>query len=233
MKCPKCQCEEISDSGMCLWCGYQVNARAPETALDQSAADPELKPPHEQSVQELIDNKTSEQSEYPEKTYRAAEVFAHSPYVPEKDKDKRVLLSRTLSGLVDLIIVGLSAGAIIIATDFISGIRVLDSPSIAYFSVLIILVYFLYSLFFLVLSNQTIGMMIANLQVVYGQGENRLAAIRSFARCCGFLLSLSCLGLGLIWALFDRENQCLHDRLTHTHVVRVYGIASRHGSRSR
>ena len=27
MECPKCQCKEISASGICLWCGYQVTAQ--------------------------------------------------------------------------------------------------------------------------------------------------------------------------------------------------------------
>ena len=86
--------------------------------------------------------------------------------LPSDDEGKLILLSRTLSGLVDLIIVLLCSGVCIIAADFFSGIIALDTISYLIFSVLFLLIYFFYSLFFLAASNQTIGMMITDLRVV-------------------------------------------------------------------
>jgi len=34
MGCPKCQCEEVSASGMCLWCGYQVTQSTEDSEQD-------------------------------------------------------------------------------------------------------------------------------------------------------------------------------------------------------
>jgi uncharacterized RDD family membrane protein YckC len=347
MGCPKCQCNEISDSGMCLWCGYQVIAPAAESkpgpkedrdfpgqvemdnshppaepareelpqwrqelsqnllsikpkreesaeqvqaeskilpvadsetpAPEQSspptvesdsrvhphpplqetrrqpdsnreslpaasAAPPESKRPFEreqfaadtglkltdsQDTQGLIDSVTSRQPRQREVPPKAAEVFSQSPAAHDHGEGRMILVSRTLSGLMDLIIMALSTGALIIAADFFSGIRVLDLVSVIHYLELSLLVYFTYSLFFLEIVGQTIGMMIMNLQVVAGTGEMRLRMRRLLLRCFCYLVSVLFLGIGLLWALFDPECQCLHDRLTNTHVVRVDSSASK------
>lgn len=133
---------------------------------------------------------------------------------------KLILLSRTLSGLIDLIVIVLCAGGCIIAADFFSGITILDSVSLAIYSLLFVLTYFLYSLFFLGTSNQTIGMMITDLRIV-GAGGRRPLLLQLLGRCFGYLLSLLGLGIGLLWGLIDRESQCLHDRLSNTRIVRI------------
>jgi uncharacterized RDD family membrane protein YckC len=229
MKCPKCQCEEISDSGVCLWCGYEVNALAAESKLEVSAADPGSKPPNidPQDAQERIDVMTARKSENRDASDTAPELIAPVPRIAGADKKSRILLRRTLSGLVDIAIVALSTGAFIMAAYYFSGIGTLDSASMIHHSVLFLLVYFLYSLFFLGLSNQTVGMMITNLYLVSNEEEKFLKMHRIFARCCGYLLSLFCLGIGLIWALFDQENRCLHDRWTNSRVARLDIFAPR------
>ena len=85
---------------------------------------------------------------------------------------------------------------------------------------LFLLIYFLYSIFFLASSNQTLGMMITDLRVV-GSDERRPLMRQLVGRCFGFLLSFFGLGIGLLWSLFNRESLCFHDRISHTRVIRI------------
>ena len=287
MGCPKCQCEEISAAGMCLWCGYQViapadepesspvethdsSATAAETATeelpewrqqlsqrllslkqqrevsgavrdeseipahadsaapvsarpfepDQSQAD--AKSVVSPSSEKIIDDITSGQAREVEPPFRAAAGNAKSPAFSDYNEGPMILLSRTLAGLVDLFIIGISTGALIVAADIFSGIEVLGFASIVNFSLLFLLIYFTYSLFFFRASSQTIGMMMTNLRLVTGKGTERPRVGRILLRSFGFLISLCCFGIGLLWALFDQDHRCFHDRLTSTRVVRVH-----------
>jgi uncharacterized RDD family membrane protein YckC len=339
MDCPKCQCKEISSSGTCLWCGYQVIAPAAENKPDVkeeqntpdqaetdtsktpdesaqeeipawrqelarrlqslkeereapvdseqlnteplpatennseepgSSGPPESHPeaaPHSyapiqvefqqsdqvrSSLQEsksrenagfaaispgrkstendiardLIDSRVSPKAERSETPAEAAEYLFQAHAALNRKDDWMILLSRTISGLVDLFIVALCTSFLIIAANLFSGIRVLDARSVLHYSLLLLLMYFLYSLFFLLTISQTIGMMTTGLHVVAGTGKKRPQALRILARCFSYLLSTLCLGVGLLWSLFDEEHQCLHDRLTDTRVVPIYNANS-------
>ena len=274
MGCPKCQCEEISASGMCLWCGYQINAPGEEpkpsptedrdssTAPAMTATEElsdwrrqlsqrllSIKQQHDASgsvhdrsdispradsslaesgpsadskhTQKVIDDKTSGRFGLANAPFKNATAGTSKPTGPSFSESLMLLLSRTLSGLVDLIIVGLSTCALILAADIFSGIQVIGFRSIANYVILFLLIYFMYSLFFFRTSSQTIGMMMTNLRLVAGAGRERPRVGRILLRCFGFLLSLFCFGIGLLWAFFDREHRCFHDRLTNTRVVRV------------
>jgi uncharacterized RDD family membrane protein YckC len=170
-------------------------------------------------VQALIDHAVSARSSQSAGMDAASGFSDPSIELPSDDEGKLILLSRTLSGLVDLIIVLLCSGVCIIAADFFSGIIALDSISYLLFSVLFVLTYFFYSLFFLAASSQTIGMMITDLRVVDAD-EGRPSISQLLRRDFGYLASLLVLGLGLLWSLFDRESQCFHDRISDTRVIR-------------
>jgi len=140
--------------------------------------------------------------------------------VPEADEDKLILLTRTLAGLVDLIIVVVSAGLMVIAVDILEGIDVFDTTSKVYYSLLFLTTYFLYSLFFLGTANQTIGMMLTDLRLV-STSSGRLGVSQVLLRCSAFLLGLAVLGIGLLWGCFDSRAYCLHDRLSHSRVMKA------------
>jgi len=144
-----------------------------------------------------------------------------TPALPDEPRDdKLILLSRTLAGLMDLIIVVVCASLIILAVDTIEGIDLLDTVSKIHYALLYLLTYFVYSFFFLGMSGQTIGMMLTDLRIV-GVPFRRLGAIQILVRCCAFLLGISALGLGLLWGCFDRRSRCFHDVLSGTNVVRI------------
>jgi uncharacterized RDD family membrane protein YckC len=171
-------------------------------------------------VQALIDNAISGRSSQSPGTDATGGFSNPSMELPSDDEGKLILLSRTLSGLVDLIIVLLCSGVCIIAADFFSGIIALDTVSYLIYSVLFLLTYFFYSIFFLTASSQTIGMMITDLRVVDAEG-GRPSISQLLRRGFGHLASLLVLGLGLLWSLFDRESQCFHDRISDTRVIRL------------
>jgi uncharacterized RDD family membrane protein YckC len=225
MGCPKCQCEEISDSGVCLWCGYQVRPPAKKSGLESPSADQGKQDDEEnlKDAKEVLDDAgAAGASVFQEAEAEPQEEFVRETYIREKAEGRSILLPRSLAGLVDLAIIALSAGLLVLAAAFFSEISTPDLWSILLFSILFILIFFLYSLVFLGFSNQTIGMMITNLQVVAETGQRRLKTGQAFMRCCCYLVSLFCLGIGLVWAFFDRRNRCLHDKLTNTQVVHIY-----------
>jgi uncharacterized RDD family membrane protein YckC len=189
----------------------------PEPPLRESVPPP-AQPPDQREIRNLIDNAVSRQAPQVSAPVVVAEDYEPGPLPDEEGK--LILLSRTLSGLVDLIVLVLCTGVFIICADFFSGILVLDGVSLMNFSALFLLNYFLYSLFFLSASNQTIGMMITDLRLV-GTGERRPTLGQLLVRCCIYLVSLLGLGIGLVLSLFDRDHKCLHDRTSGTHVVRI------------
>ena len=145
-------------------------------------------------------------------------IFRH---LADKPRESRlILLSRTLAGLVDLIIVIICGSAFIFMVDVLEGISVFDRVSVSHYVLLLLLTYFVYSMFFLSTGTQTIGMMLTYLHVT-GADTNRPKIIRILLRCIFFLLGLAALGIGLLWGCFDRQARCLHDRLSSTRVERI------------
>jgi uncharacterized RDD family membrane protein YckC len=173
-----------------------------------------------QEIRKLIDTAVSRQASQTSPPSVVCQPSASPLEAVGSREDKLILLSRTLSGLIDLIIVMICTGAFIFAADYFSGIVSMDNFSLVLFSLVFLLNYFVYSLFFLAASNQTIGMMITELRVV-GMDENRPSVRRILQRCCGYLVSFFCLGIGLLLGLFDRESRCFHDRISGTHIVRI------------
>jgi uncharacterized RDD family membrane protein YckC len=194
---------------------------APSTPAPQQKILAPLAKADPQEIERLIDKAVSHQSVQSSEDRPSLS----SAFVPTKEQtdfyeEKLILLSRTLTGLVDLMIVALCTGIIIIASDYFSGIITLDFFSFTVYSALFLLTHLVYSIFFLAASTQTIGMMITDLRVVGRDGKRPLLR-QIVCRCFGYLLSLFVLGIGLAWSLFDDENRCLHDRLSGTQVVRI------------
>jgi len=166
-------------------------------------------------IRDLIDSAVARQS-----TQSVSDASIYVQETPIEQENKYILLSRTLAGLVDLIIIVLCTTAFIIAADSFSGIVMLDDISIIEYTVLFLLIFFLYSIFFLSASGQTIGMMITDLRII-GIANSRPSIGQLFTRCFGYLLSVILLGAGLFWSFFDRKNRCFHDRLSDTSVKRI------------
>ena len=133
---------------------------------------------------------------------------------------KLILLSRTLSGLIDLILIFLFSILFLIAADYFADAPMLTSMSLMNFAGLSLMIHFFYSFFFLGTNSQTIGMMTTGLRVT-GVSENHVSMGQVFRRSVIFLISLFGVGLGLLMGLFNRNCRCLHDTLSGTCVVRI------------
>jgi uncharacterized RDD family membrane protein YckC len=169
-------------------------------------------------VEKLIDKAVARQSAPSlEKQASAPASIVSVHQQPELHEDKLILLSRTLTGLIDLMFVTLCTGIFFSASDYFSGIATLDAIS---FAALFLCIYLIYSIFFLMASTQTIGMMITDLRVV-GYDGRRPCLYQILARCFAYLPSLIVCGIGLALSLFDDENRCFHDRISRTRIIRI------------
>jgi len=68
--------------------------------------------------------------------------------------------------------------------------------------------------------GQTLAMKAWRLRVETADGR-RLGLGRAVARYLAALLGLFTFAIGFLWAIVDRDRQCLHDRIAGTRVVRT------------
>jgi len=214
LSCPECHCEETNGSGICLWCGNQA------TELDEdaeySAVSGYLPTRHPFTGEVLTESSPRRDRPLPPDGDRI-----RSAWSTRYDRVPSLLSARAISGFIDLGILAMSTGAFLLAACILSGARAFHSTSILSYSFLFLLVYFLYSACFLGIANRTIGMMITHLRLTASDHETRPASRQIFLRCCLYFLSVALAGSGLIWAFFDPERRCLHDRLTDTRINRM------------
>ncbi len=178
---------------------------------------PKVTDPDPAALQNLLDSIALRQSAPAVASLRAPDAVKKPAH---RSPDKLILLSRALSGFVDLSIVGLLAASILLSADFFSGIEMIDTVSRIWYAALLLATYLVYSTFFLGTSNQTIGMMIKDLRVV-GENGKRPKIEQVLMLSAAYLPSVMGFGLGLLYACFDRDSRCLHDRLSHTRVIRL------------
>ena len=76
----------------------------------------------------------------------------------------------------------------------------------------------LYNYLFLVYGTATPGMKLSRLSITSFEGERVSAQVRRW-RAITMGLSAVSLGLGLIWAVFDEDTLCWHDRITRTYLT--------------
>ena len=100
---------------------------------------------------------------------------------------------------------------------FASGGRGADGPARTLLQVFLLAVFAAYFLWCWLRGGQTLAMKAWKIRLVSDRGS-RIPPATALVR---FVLALVLvpLGVGLIWALFDRERQFLHDRLAATRLV--------------
>ncbi|MBI5184715.1 MAG: RDD family protein [Nitrospinae bacterium] len=76
-----------------------------------------------------------------------------------------------------------------------------------------------YFTFFHWTSGQTLGKYILGIKVVRLDGSLPGPG-GAFVRCIGFMFGLSLFGLGLLWAVFDKDGRAWHDKIAGTIVVK-------------
>jgi uncharacterized RDD family membrane protein YckC len=69
-------------------------------------------------------------------------------------------------------------------------------------------------------SGQTLGMQVWGIRVQNADGTG-ISLTQALLRFMIAIASWLCLGLGFIWALFDKQNRSWHDRYSNSQLVRV------------
>jgi uncharacterized RDD family membrane protein YckC len=138
--------------------------------------------------------------------------------------DRSILLSRILGGLVDFVVVLICSIPFFFTLNYLSRPEDMNHFTLSMMAGIPILIYHLYSLLFLCFAGQTVGMMIAEIQVIDAQNDlpSHMQAIR---RTLVFLLTLFS-GIFLLWPVFHRKCRGLQDILSGTEVVRVQDYLS-------
>jgi uncharacterized RDD family membrane protein YckC len=133
---------------------------------------------------------------------------------------------RLLAGLVDLVLV-----LVAVVTLVILGLASDESPPrasalVAELSALpshglwIIAVVASAQALFWTFLGATPGMLLLGNQVVRADNYARLSLAQSCLRCVGLWLGVACLGIGVLWSIWDRRHQGLHDKLARSVVIK-------------
>lgn len=134
--------------------------------------------------------------------------------------DRTVLVSRALAGLIDLLVVLGMSLLLLFLVSFSTQQPFFSRSMGLLFAVFLLLSQFVYSFYFLFLWRRTIGMGLVGLEVHF-QSDSRRSAGAVLLRTTFFVLAVACLGIGLIWGIFDREAKCWQDILSDSHIARV------------
>jgi uncharacterized RDD family membrane protein YckC len=131
------------------------------------------------------------------------------------------LSSRVISGVIDLIVIGLSSMPFIALIEIANGNFAARSTRVTV-AAIVLLISFFYLFLTQTLSSKTFGMMLTNTRVVELHTRQPLTARRAFIRFVGYLVALAPAAIGMAWAIADSRNRGLHDLISGTVVVRDY-----------
>ncbi|MGI8784727.1 MAG: RDD family protein [Acidobacteriota bacterium] len=141
------------------------------------------------------------------------------PAVLSPDRvDKGILLSRAVSGVVDLLVVFLLTAAFVAGTCLLLRADPLE-PGIRRVMIgLVIFFHIFYTVYFLSQAQRTPGMMWLGLRLIGDEGHGPTVQLL-LARAILFPFAALTL-VGLLWGLLDGKARCLHDLFSTTRVIR-------------
>jgi uncharacterized RDD family membrane protein YckC len=129
---------------------------------------------------------------------------------------------RVMATLVDFsLISGAFVAAGFLASTYARVLPPLREMEIGSAVALAVIAVFYHAVFF-TLANATPGMKYARLEL-RTFGDHRPARAQRCTRMAALLLSVAPMGLGVLWALFDEEHLCWHDRLSKTYPHKILG----------
>ncbi len=130
------------------------------------------------------------------------------------------LFSRIVAGLIDLLVVGVLASPFAVLLDLQNGSW--RDPKIAgIMSGIIVSFMFVYLTVTTALTGKTAGLKCASLRAIDSRTGLIPTGSQSAKRAIVYILSLITLGIGFLVAAANSERKTVHDRLSHTSVVRA------------
>ncbi|MEE2839468.1 MAG: RDD family protein [Acidobacteriota bacterium] len=130
-----------------------------------------------------------------------------------------VILSRLLAGMIDLVFPFLIALIFTLSASYILNFELISTSSVRLGVLFSICFFFLNSFFFLILSGQTPGMYLTDLQLV-GEDSKEVSFPALMLRVFLFL-PLAVTVLGLFWCVGDPWCRCAHDRISRTRIIPI------------
>lgn len=136
------------------------------------------------------------------------------------------LPERRRAALVDAALLLFSYGGMLALFTVLGGHIGFNKTDVAVAGATLVLFYAQYFALFTVFGGSTPGMMLGGLRVASFDGNvptSRQMAWRSF----GYLISAGTCFLGFLWALWDEDQLCWHDRISQTYLTRLEEITGR------
>jgi uncharacterized RDD family membrane protein YckC len=127
---------------------------------------------------------------------------------------------RMIAAVLDLLVMALMAAPIVAGIRFAAGFRS-DPRLLAVMGGSAALIMFAYLTVTIALTGRTLGMRVLSLRTIDVRTGLIPTGGQATKRAVGYIFSLSTLGLGIIYALLDREGRTVHDRFSRTIVVKI------------
>ncbi|MDP1951677.1 MAG: RDD family protein [Nitrosomonas sp.] len=115
--------------------------------------------------------------------------------------------------------------AVLFIASFIFHLIFRDTNAVYFrplFQFYLLVVMGIYFVWFWTHGGQTLAMQTWKMKVVTASG-NKLGMRQAITRYLLAVMGVLFLGFGILWALFDRERQYLHDRLAGTRIIKIEG----------
>lgn len=136
----------------------------------------------------------------------------------EEEVSKEIIVSRLLSGTVDMVIAVITAAGFMEIAAWKLSLNFFEVGVLKWIGLLAVFFYTLNCLYFLTLTQRTPGMLLTDLKLVPGRSRKKLSFLPVLIRTLAFFPSALCV-TGLVWAFFDYQARCLHDIVSGTRVV--------------
>jgi uncharacterized RDD family membrane protein YckC len=127
---------------------------------------------------------------------------------------------RMIAGLLDLFVVALISAPIAAGIEFATGLWP-DPRLIGLMGGVALALMFSYLTISIALTGRTLGMRLLRLRTIDVRTGLIPTGGQAMKRAVGYIFSLATLGIGIVYALIDREGRTMHDRFSKTIVVKI------------
>jgi uncharacterized RDD family membrane protein YckC len=147
------------------------------------------------------------------------ESYLSIPAIESDRSNYAGLGRRTIAGFLDLLLVALMISPVAGLIEFTDG-RWTDPRVLGLLSGIAVATIFAYHTISIALTGRTLGMRMLRLRTIDLRTGLIPTGGQAFKRAFGYLFSLIPAGLGLIFAVIDRDGRAIHDRFSKTVVIR-------------
>lgn len=141
------------------------------------------------------------------------------PAIDAPNRNYAGIVRRTIAGFFDLLLVALMVSPVAALIEYTQG-DWSDPRVIGLMGGIAAVTMFAYHTISIALTGRTLAMRMFSLRTVDIRTDLIPTGGQSLKRAFGYIFSLIPLGLGLLYALIDRDGRAIHDRLSKTAVVR-------------